>query len=43
LIDPPWPEDAWERGSAARAAGTGELFGFWVQGAPVMLDFFDES
>jgi pimeloyl-ACP methyl ester carboxylesterase len=43
LIDPPWPEDAWERGSEARAAGTGDLFGFWVQGAPVMLDFIDES
>jgi pimeloyl-ACP methyl ester carboxylesterase len=43
LIDPPWPEDAWERGAEARAAGTGDLFGFWVQGAPVMLDFIDES
>jgi pimeloyl-ACP methyl ester carboxylesterase len=42
LIDPPWPEDAWERGAEARAAGTGDLFGFWVQGAPVMLDFIDE-
>jgi 2-hydroxy-6-oxonona-2,4-dienedioate hydrolase len=42
LIDPPWPEDAWERGSEARAAGTGDLFGFWVQGAPVMLDFINE-
>jgi pimeloyl-ACP methyl ester carboxylesterase len=42
LIDPPWPEDAWERGAEARAAGTGELFGFWVQGAPVLLDFINE-
>jgi pimeloyl-ACP methyl ester carboxylesterase len=42
LIDPPWPEDAWERGAEARAAGTGDLFGFWVQGAPVMLDFINE-
>jgi 2-hydroxy-6-oxonona-2,4-dienedioate hydrolase len=42
LIEPPWPEDAWERGSEAQAAGTGDLFGFWVQGAPAMLEFIDE-
>jgi 2-hydroxy-6-oxonona-2,4-dienedioate hydrolase len=42
LIEPPWPEDAWERGSEARAAGTGDLFGFWVQGAPALLEFIDE-
>jgi pimeloyl-ACP methyl ester carboxylesterase len=42
LIDPPWAEDAWQRSSAARAAGTGELFGFWVQGAPVLLEFINE-
>ncbi|MCU4182911.1 alpha/beta hydrolase [Acidiferrimicrobium sp. IK] len=42
LVEPPWPEDAWERSSEARNAGTGALFGFWVQGAQVMLDFIDE-
>lgn len=42
LIDPPWPEDAWERASAAWAAGTGSLFDPWVQGAPVLLDFMNE-
>ncbi len=42
LVEPPWPEDAWEQGSAAQAAGTGDLFGFWVQGAPVLLDFINE-
>jgi pimeloyl-ACP methyl ester carboxylesterase len=42
LIEPPWPEDAWERGSEAQAAGTGHLFGFWVQGAPALLDFINE-
>jgi 2-hydroxy-6-oxonona-2,4-dienedioate hydrolase len=42
LIEPPWPEDAWERGSEARAAGTGDLFGFWVLGAPALLDFMNE-
>ena len=43
LIEPPWPEDAWQRATEARAAGTGELFGFWVQSAPVLLDFINES
>ncbi len=42
LVEPPWPEDAWERASEAWAAGTGDLFGFWVQGAPVMLEFMNE-
>ncbi len=42
LVEPPWPEDAWERGSEARAAGTGDLFGFWVQGATTFLDFINE-
>ena len=43
LIEPPWPEDAWERASEARAAGTGNLFDFWVLGAPVLLDFINET
>jgi 2-hydroxy-6-oxonona-2,4-dienedioate hydrolase len=43
LIEPPWPEDAWERGSEAQAAGTGDLFGFWVQGAPALLEFINEA
>jgi pimeloyl-ACP methyl ester carboxylesterase len=43
LIEPPWPEDAWERGFEAQAAGTGDLFGFWVEAAPVLLDFINES
>jgi pimeloyl-ACP methyl ester carboxylesterase len=42
LVEPPWPEDAWERASEAQAAGTGHLFGFWEQGAPMLLDFIDE-
>jgi len=42
LIEPPWPEDAWERASEAQAAGTGHLFDFWVQGAPVLLEFINE-
>lgn len=42
LIEPPWPEDAWERAVEATAAGTGSLFDPWVQAAPVLLDFIDE-
>lgn len=42
LIDPPWPEDAWERASEARAAGKVDrfnMFDTWVQAAPAILDF----
>ena len=37
LIDPPWPEDAWERASEERAAGRVKhfnMFDTWVQAAP---------
>ncbi len=42
LIDPPWPEDAWERAAEARAAGMVKhfnLFDTWVQAAPPILEF----
>jgi 2-hydroxy-6-oxonona-2,4-dienedioate hydrolase len=42
LIDPPWPEDAWERASEARAAGRVQhfnMFDTWVQAAPAILEF----
>ena len=42
LIEPPWPEDAWERAGEATGAGRGALFDFWVQGAPAFLDFINE-
>lgn len=42
LVEPPWPEDAWEQAAAASAAGTGTLFGPWVQAAPLLLDFINE-
>jgi 2-hydroxy-6-oxonona-2,4-dienedioate hydrolase len=42
IIDPPWPEDAWEQASIATAAGKGALFDPWVQAAPTLLKFFDE-
>jgi 2-hydroxy-6-oxonona-2,4-dienedioate hydrolase len=42
LIDPPWPEDAWERASEARAQGKVKrfnMFDTWVQAAPAILKF----
>jgi pimeloyl-ACP methyl ester carboxylesterase len=44
LIDPPWPEDAWERASEARAQGKVKrfnMFDTWVQAAPAILEFLD--
>jgi pimeloyl-ACP methyl ester carboxylesterase len=45
LIDPPWPEDAWERASEERAAGKVKrfnLFDTWVQAAPPILEFLGQ-
>jgi pimeloyl-ACP methyl ester carboxylesterase len=42
LIDPPWPEDAWERANEDRALGKVDhynMFDTWVQAAPAILDF----
>ncbi|MDO0975690.1 alpha/beta fold hydrolase [Mycolicibacterium frederiksbergense] len=42
LIDPPWPEDAWERAGEKFAQSGGTtfcLFDTWVQAAPPILDF----
>ncbi|MGV0645678.1 alpha/beta hydrolase [Mycolicibacterium sp. XJ2546] len=44
LIDPPWPEDAWERAGEARASGKVKrfnMFDTWVQAAPAILNFLD--
>jgi 2-hydroxy-6-oxonona-2,4-dienedioate hydrolase len=46
VIDPPWPEDAWERASRDRASGKVQrfnLFDTWVQAAPPILDFLDRQ
>lgn len=42
LIDPPWPEDAWEQAGRDRAAGKTDrynMFDTWVLAAPAILDF----
>ncbi|WP_284230782.1 alpha/beta fold hydrolase [Mycobacterium antarcticum] len=42
LIDPPWPEDAWERAGEKFTASGGKdfcLFDTWVQAAPAILEF----
>jgi pimeloyl-ACP methyl ester carboxylesterase len=39
LVEPPWPEDAWERANERAARGEGSLFGYWYQAAPLILDF----
>ncbi len=44
LIDPPWPEDAWERAAADSASGKVKgfhMFDTWVQAAPAILKFLD--
>jgi hypothetical protein len=43
LIDPPWPEDAWEVAGAKTRAGKGSLFDFWQLGADEFLKFIDEK
>jgi 2-hydroxy-6-oxonona-2,4-dienedioate hydrolase len=42
LIEPPWPEDAWEAASKARDQGRGNIFDPWVKAAPTLLSFFAE-
>jgi pimeloyl-ACP methyl ester carboxylesterase len=42
LIDPPWPEDAWEQAARQRATGRTDqfnMFDTWVLAAPAILNF----
>jgi 2-hydroxy-6-oxonona-2,4-dienedioate hydrolase len=39
LVEPPWPEDAWEQAVRAMQAGTGNIFDPWVRAAPLLLEF----
>jgi pimeloyl-ACP methyl ester carboxylesterase len=41
LIEPPWPEDAWEQAVANVMAGRGSHFDPWVHAAPALLEFID--
>jgi 2-hydroxy-6-oxonona-2,4-dienedioate hydrolase len=43
LIEPPWPEDAWEVSVRAMSTGTGHMFDPWPLAAPAILDFVSES
>ncbi|KAA1423130.1 alpha/beta hydrolase [Mumia zhuanghuii] len=43
LIEPPWPEDAWEQRGLRRRSGEEVGFEFWVDGAPSFLAFIDEQ
>ena len=42
LIEPPWPEDAWEQAVVATNEGRGSLFDPWVLAVPTLLEFIDE-
>lgn len=39
LVEPPWPEDAWETESRLRAEGKAGIFDYWTLGVPAILDF----
>jgi len=39
LVDPPWPEDAWERAGERAQRGEGSIFDYWYMAAPMVLDF----
>jgi pimeloyl-ACP methyl ester carboxylesterase len=39
LIEPPWPEDAWEREVKLRVKGQANIFDYWLQGAPAIVEF----
>lgn len=42
LVEPPWPEDAWERAVEAAFHARGNIFDPWVQAAPLILEFSRE-
>jgi pimeloyl-ACP methyl ester carboxylesterase len=39
LIEPPWPEDAWEREVKLRVKGQANIFDYWLGGAPAIVEF----
>lgn len=42
LVDPPWPDDEWDRVRRARDEGRGNLFDNWPKLAPQILEFLAE-
>lgn len=42
LVDPPWPDDEWDRVRKARDEGRGNLFDNWPRLAPQLLEFLAE-
>lgn len=42
LVDPPWPEDAWDVALAAERTGRGHMFDPWPKLAPLILEFTSE-
>lgn len=43
LIEPPWPENAWEAESRLRAQGKAHIFDYWTLGAPAIANFAKAS
>jgi pimeloyl-ACP methyl ester carboxylesterase len=39
LVEPPWPEDAWERAVERASKGEGSIFEYWHLAAPLILEF----
>jgi pimeloyl-ACP methyl ester carboxylesterase len=39
LIEPPWPEDAWEREVKLRVKGQANIFDYWLGGVPPIVEF----
>jgi pimeloyl-ACP methyl ester carboxylesterase len=39
LVEPPWPEDAWERAVERASRGEGSIFAYWYMAAPLILEF----
>jgi 2-hydroxy-6-oxonona-2,4-dienedioate hydrolase len=43
LVEPPWPEDAWERAVESAIQGRGHIFDPWPKAAPTILDFVESG
>jgi pimeloyl-ACP methyl ester carboxylesterase len=43
LVEPPWPEDAWERAVERASRGEGSIFEYWYMAAPLILEFVGQA